>query len=330
MKVLLTGANGFVGSHILDRLVERGCSTAVLLRPGSDTSFIAGHLSAKASLIEVRRGSIEDPATLPPALENVTHVIHCAGRTKACKTDEFYATNQRGTRNVVDAVNANPGQVERLVHVSSLAVSGPGTVEQPAREEGPTRPVSDYGRSKLAGEQEVLNHCKVDFTVVRPPAVYGPRDRGFFSMFQAVQSHLLPRTNSSQALSLVYVEDLAEAVLRVLDAPSASKKIYFAAHPKPVTGREMAEEIAKQLRTWTVPVPLPAVALWPMCLLQEGISKVTGKARLLNLQKFAELRAPGWVCDCSRLQKDVGWFCPTDLREGVARTLAWYQQNRWL
>jgi nucleoside-diphosphate-sugar epimerase len=327
LKVLLTGANGFVGSHILDRLVERGIPTAILLRPHSDRSFIGQHL---ASGIDVRRGSIEEPASLGPALEGITHVIHCAGRTKACRVEEFYATNEGGTRNVVEVVNAHCEQVQRLVHISSLAVAGPGTPEAPAREGGPNAPVSHYGRSKLAAEEIVLRNCRTDFTIIRPPAVYGPRDHGFLPLFKAVKAHVLPRTNGNQALSLVYVEDLAETIVQLVAHPAVSRRTYFAAAVEIVTGARMAQEIARQLGTWTIPLPLPAVALWPMCLGQEAVSRITGRARLLNLQKYAELSAPGWVCDPSRLARETGCTCPTNLRAGVGKSLTWYQNHHWL
>lgn len=326
MKVLLTGANGFVGSHVLDCLQAQGISTAVLLRRSSDRSFIQPHLPA----LEVRTGSITDPASLTAAMAGITHVIHCAGLTKARRNAEFFQTNEQGTRNVVDAINAAGNSVRRLVHVSSLAAAGPAVPEHPVTEADSPRPVSVYGRSKLAGEGQVREHCRAECVIIRPPAVYGPRDSGFFSMFQAIQRHVLPRPCRNQALSLVYVRDLAEAIVAALLHSAAAGKTYFAAGREVVTSRSMAEEIAGQMGGWTVPMPLPAAVLWPVCLSQQIISQITGKASLINLQKFAELRAPGWVCDSSRLPRELGYECSTTLKLGIARTLAWYRQNGWL
>lgn len=315
-----------MGSHILDSLRARGIATAVLLRPTSDQRFLAAHLPG----VEIRTGSISDPESLPRALADITHVIHCAGCTKARRRSEFYDVNHLGTRHVVEAVNGQSSRVRRLVHISSLAVTGPATPENPARETTPLRPVSEYGKSKLAGEMEVRDHCQVEHVIVRPPAVYGPRDTGFLSMFQAVKSHVLPRPSQRQALSLVYVRDLAAAIVTCLEHPAAAGKTYFAASREVVTGRAMAEEIAAQMKRWTIPCPLPAALLWPVCLSQELLSHLTGKASLLNLQKFAELRAPGWVCDPSRLEQELGFTCATSLKEGVAETLNWYKQNKWV
>jgi 2-alkyl-3-oxoalkanoate reductase len=326
LKVLLTGANGFVGSHILDSLRARGIPTAILLRPSSDRGFIEPHLAS----VEIRPGSITDLESLRRAMPGVTHVIHCAGLTKARNEAEFFAVNQAGTANVVTAINEQAGSSKRLVHLSSLAAIGPAGRERPARVEDEPHPVSQYGRSKLAGEAEVRQHCRCEYAIVRPPAVYGPRDRAFLSLFSAVKSHLLPRTSASQALSIVYVSDLAEAVIACLDHPKAAGRTYFAAAPEIVTGRQMAEEIALQMGSWTIPLPMPTPLFWPVCMARELWSRLTRKASLLNMQKFAELRAPGWVCDPSLLKSELAYECPTLLKPGIARSLAWYLDNAWL
>jgi nucleoside-diphosphate-sugar epimerase len=324
--VLLTGASGFVGSHILDHLSRNQIPCVLLLRNTSATTFLQKHLSA----VEVRRGSVTDPSSLAKAMAGVTHVVHCAGLTKALKASEFFEVNQLGTRNVVEALNAQSPPIQRLVHVSSLAVSGPATPAQPATEETPLRPVSVYGKSKLAGEQEVRERCQSQFTIIRPPAVYGPRDTGFLSLFKAVQHHLLPRPKKNQVLSLVYVKDLADAVVTCLCSTKTAGQTYFVASPETVTGRAMAQEIAAEMKGWTMPCPMPAGLLWAVCLTQQVLSQLTRKPSLLNLQKYAELRAPGWVCDSSKLRRETGFECQTRLKEGIGETLEWYRRERWL
>jgi 2-alkyl-3-oxoalkanoate reductase len=315
-----------VGSHILDSLCARGIPVAVLLRASSSRGFIQERLRE----VEVRSGSICDAASLKPALAGVTHVIHCAGCTRARRNEDYYEINHLGTRNIVEALNARGGSPARLVHISSLAVTGPAPAARPAREDDAPRPVSEYGKSKLAAEGEVTAGYRGPFVVLRPPAVYGPRDNGFQAVFKAVKRHLLPRTSARQSLSLVYVKDLAEAVAACLDHPAATGRTYFVAGREVVTLGAMGREIAGQLKVWTVPVPLSPALLWPVCLFNEGWGRLTGTARLMNLQKHAELRAPGWVCDPSRLEREVGCTCPTELRRGIPETLAWYTRHGWL
>ena len=324
MKILLTGANGFVGSHVLDKLRAQGLPTAILLRPSGNRRFIETHLS----WAEVRTGSLSDPASLREAMAGITHLIHCAGCTRAGRCSGFYEVNQAGTRNVIRAVNAQTG-IRRVVHVSSLAASGPAMPANPAREEDAPHPVSEYGKSKLAGELEVVQHCRPEFVILRPAGVYGPRDVEFLRLFKAVKAHLLPRPGR-QALSLVFVQDLAQAIVTCLDHPAAARKTYFAACPQIVTARSMAGEIATQMGVWTVPLPLPALMLWPLCLGEQILSRLTGRASLLSLQKFAELRAPGWVCNPGLLERETGCACRTTIEPGIGQTLQWYRQQRWI
>ncbi len=327
MKVLLTGANGFVGSHILDSLRARDVATAVLLRPSSNKQFIEPHLSR----VEVRLGSIGDPASLREAMRDVTHVIHCAGATKALRVSGLYEVNQAGTRQVVEAVNQRRDQIQRLVHISSLAAAGPSSPAKPICETDVPQPVSEYGRSKLAGEREVTANCQTGFVVLRPPAVYGPRDGEFLRLFKAVKSHLLPRfSGGRQALSFIFVKDLAEAAVTALTHPAANGKTFFVAAPEIVTAGQLADAIAAQMNVWTLPLPLPTAILWPICALQEMLSRLTGKANVLSRQKYPELRAAAWVCDPTKLRQELGFACATDLKHGLAETLQWYRDQRWL
>ena len=327
MKVLLTGANGFVGSHILDRLLELKLPTAILLRAHSDRSFITDHISK----VEVRLGSMDHPSSLGATLDGITHVIHCAGATKALSEAGFFAVNQGGTRNLVEAINQRGTLIERLLLVSSLAAAGPGTKDHPRHEHNDPKPVSAYGRSKLAAEREVVESCQVDWTIIRPPAVYGPRDREFLRLFKAAKCHMLPRFGGGrQELSLVYVTDLAAAIVAALTHANASREIFFAGSPEVVTATELAQRIATELKVQALPLPLPKAMLWFACQWAELASKLTQKPNVLSAQKWPELKAPGWVCDVSKLRGEVGYDCRTSLATGLAKTRAWYEAEGWL
>ncbi|MGD1031465.1 MAG: NAD(P)-dependent oxidoreductase [Opitutaceae bacterium] len=327
MKVLVTGASGFVGSAVVESLLLRGISTSVLLRPKSDRRFIAGSLPE----IELRTGSIGDPESLGAAMRDATHVVHCAGCTKALRIPEFYEVNQLGTRNVVEAANRQEGRIQRLIHVSSQAAGGPAPAEKPALESDAPHPVSEYGKSKLAGEEEVRKSCLADYVILRPSAVYGPRDTAFLPLFKAIKMHVEPRIGGGRMpLSLVFVKDLAEAIAGCLTHPSPGRKTFYVASPETGTPGRMAREIASQLKAWTLPVPVPTAAMWPLCALQEVVSKVSGRPNVLSRQKYPELRAPGWVCDPGRLREVLGICCETTLKDGIAETLAWYLRQGWL
>ena len=240
-RVLLTGANGFLGSHILDRLRAEDLATRVLLRPASDTQFMRAHLGQ----VEVCHGSITDRA----------------GKTKALRVREYYEVNQQGTRHLVEAVNAHAGAVRRLVCISSLAASGPATAAAPAREDTPPNPVSEYGRSKLAGEQEVRRQCRAPFTILRPAAVYGPRDRDVLVSVKWLRAPVRPRFGDErQALSFVFAADAARAVVACLERDAAAGQTYNLAAPEVLTMGGVVREIQRQLGRRSLAVPLPACA----------------------------------------------------------------------
>jgi len=269
-----------VGSHILDRLCAQEIPTSVLLRPTSDTRFVETHLAG----VEIRRGAITDADTLPPALSGVTHVIHCAGCVKARRLEEFYQVNQAGTRNLIEAANRAQAPIERFVHISSLAAFGPAIPADPAKEGQAARPVSVYGKSKWAGELEIRNRCRAPYVIIRPPVVYGPRDYALLPLFRAVRNHIRPLPDRKQELSIIFVEDLADAIMTCLTHYSAAGRTFFAASRDVVTGRQLAAKIASLMGSWTLPLPMPTAALWPVCLAQEVISRITAKASVLSLQ----------------------------------------------
>jgi nucleoside-diphosphate-sugar epimerase len=327
MKVLLTGANGFVGSHVLDQLVARQTPVVVLLRRSSDRRFIA----EKIPQVEVCTGDLDQPASLDDALARVTHVIHCAGATKAIKPEVFFAVNQLGTRNLIGALNRRGSQIERFIQISSIAAAGPATADKPKRELDQPAPISDYGRSKLAAEREVTANCKCDWVILRPPAVYGPRDTEFLRLFKAVKSHVVPRFGGGcQQLTLVFVEDLAASIVTALTHANARRKIFFAGSTEVVTAAELAQCIAAESGVWTIPLPLPNAALWLACQMAELKSRITTKADMLSAQKWAELKASGWVCDVTRLHDELEIECRTSLREGIIKSRDWYRAQGWL
>ncbi len=326
MKVLLTGGNGFVGSHVLDELLRRGHQVALLLRQTSDTRFIADALER----VRVVEGDLQAPDSLAAAVRDAEAVVHCAGTTKALRRRDYFRVNARGTESLVNACNAHARSLRRFVLVSSQAVSGPGTSTEPAREDAAPRPVTVYGRSKMMAEEFVRKGCRAPFTILRPAAVYGPRDADFLVAFKAVADGLAPLIKGGrQRLCSVHVADVADAVMRAL-ADGAGPGPYHLAHPMPLTQREMLEDMSAALGRKPLYVPVPALLLYPALAVRGLLSRIMGRPSVMNLQKVRDYVAPGWVCSTARAAQELGFAARIAFPEGARQTAAWYVEHGWL
>jgi nucleoside-diphosphate-sugar epimerase len=327
LKVLLTGASGFIGSRILARLVLEGIPAAALLRSTSSKDLIR----TEAGRVDIRVGALNDRSSLAGALEGVSHVIHCAGKTKALRISEFEEVNVQGTRNLVEAIGTLGGQIQRLVHLSSLAACGPAVAEAPAREVDPPQPVSAYGRSKLKAERVITESEQTDAVILRPGGVYGPGDSDFFQLFRAVQRGWCPVfAGGQQVLNLVYAEDLAQVAIRCLSAGSVRAGVYHVAHPRVIHALELTEQVAGVMQRRPRLVHLPAALLVPLSWGAELMGRLTGKPGILGIDRRKELMASGWVCDTTRLREEAGLACTTDLEPGLRSTLDWYRKAGWI
>lgn len=203
-KALVTGANGFVGSHLVEALLHRGYRVRCLVRKTSNLRWLSG------LNVEYVYCDIAEKDSLRDAVRGVDFVFHCAGLTKARNREEYFKANAEGTKNLVEVCLKHNPELKRFVYVSSQAAVGPGSDEKPLNEEAPCRPVTHYGESKLEGEKIVLAYVsRLPITIVRPPAVYGPRDTDILGFFKVANSRFRVSFGLGQSfLSLVYVKDL--------------------------------------------------------------------------------------------------------------------------
>ena len=328
MRVLLTGGSGFLGSFVAEQLAAEGHVLRALVRPRSDKKILE-----KLAGVEFAPGAIEDRASLRPAMEGVDAVVHVAGIVKARKPADFFAVNTQGTKNLVEAALAQGG-LKRFVYVSSLAAVGPSPDGTPVPEGAEPRPVTHYGRSKLEGERAALAASdRMPVTVIRPPLIYGPRDRETLAFFTSVKNGVLPMMgDGTNTLSVVYVSDCAAAVVRAVDSNGApSGRAYFVEDGSVHVWREALKDIEAAMgKRAFVRFGMPMGVVKVAAAATQAWGKVTGTAQMLTLDKVNELTQPHWVCSGAGARRDLGWEPKVSWADGVQKAVHWYREAGWL
>lgn len=334
MRVLLTGATGFVGSYAAKALGDAGHQVRCLVRETSDRSA----LEATGIPLEYALGDVCNPASLPDALDGVDAIVHVAGITKGIRREDYFRVNAYGTRILAEAAVARG--VRRFLHCSTLAVAGPMIDGRPVIEDDPPAPVSIYGKSKLVGEELVRRHGnKLDLTIVRPPIVYGPRDKDFFEVFKMASRGfgVSPGLFEAKRYSIIHVEDLAQSLALALEKGktvqdlSGGAGVYYVSDGGIHGWDHLIRKAASALGKGSAfVIPVPEQLSWPVGLVSDLAARLTGKPQIVSLDKARESMGPGFACSIERAQSELGYEPRWPLDDGLAHTAKWYLENRWL
>ena len=325
-RVFVTGATGFIGSHLIDRLIGEGVQVRCLVRDSSDRRWIEG------KDVELIYGDLVDYSVLEAAVAEVDTVFHVAGTTQSPTEEGYYQGNVTGTVNLVKAVLSVNPTLNRFVYVSSQAAAGPSIYGEPVRESDEPNPLTPYGASKLGGEEAVLAFSsQMPVTVIRPPSVYGPRDTGFLVAFRNIQAGIIPVIGwRKRYFSIIYIDDLIDGLLDAAEDENAIDQIYFMASDPPFHWQQISRVIGDILGKKPVTVHVPVFLAYLFALIQEWLTIMRGKIPRVTRQLVRRLAQRYWVCESIKARRELNFRPKVTLEEGIEKTANWYQGEGWL
>ncbi len=325
MRALVTGANGFLGTWLTRRLVERDDFVRCLVRRGGDASSLEG------LEVELLEGDVTDPASLGAAVRGVDVIFHLAGVRRAPARDRFFEVNAEGTRHVCEAMAAT-GAPQRLVLCGSLAASGPSAPDRPRLEDDPLAPEEWYGQSKAEAERIAFSYSdRIQVTAARPSRILGPGDRENLVFFKIVKKGLRLRIGGApRPLSMVDVDDVVELLLLLAERDEAVGQAFFAAGATTTTLEHMQDTIAAHLGIEATTLFIPPPLLRGLGHAADLASRLTGRHLPLNRKLARQLLAPAWTCSTEKAERLLGYRPSRALDDSLKRSAAWYQQRGWI
>jgi len=326
MKTLVTGATGFIGSHLVERLVVEGHDVRCLVRSTSDVRWL------KNLPVEITVGDFFNPDSLREVLQDVRVVHHVAGVTKAQRKQEYWRGNSEVTRRLLGATLKFARSVDRFVHISTQAAVGPSYNGTPVNELTAPHPIDVYGKSKKEAEDACLEFSdKLPITIIRPGAVYGPRDHDTFAFFRWIERGILPIIGSEKKkLALIFARDLVDGILLATKNPGAVGQIYFLANEECPTWGELfsvaGQITGKKLVRWRI----PNFSIYLVAAAAEPLGFLMGKPALFSFEKAKELAQASWSCDVGKAKRELGYEAKTPIVDGMKETIEWYRREGWL
>ena len=323
---MVTGATGFIGSHLVEALLQKGVQVRCLVRKTSDLTWL------KSLPIEVVHGDCNDKASLGESVKGIDQVFHLAGITKAIIEKAYFEVNALGTENLIHACLENNPRLKIFIYLSSQAAAGPCQNGGKKKESDRCQPVSAYGHSKRMGEEFALAHShEIPLLILRPSAVYGPRDRDIYAFFKLLTKRIKPcLSGQDQHISLCYVQDIIQAILLAAEAQESSGELFFLSDGHDYRLEEIGDIFAQAMGITPVCIRLPEWMIFGIASFSEYLSKLSGKPPLLNKGKVEEMIQKNWVCDITKAKILLGFEPQFKLLQGAKLTFEWYRKENWL
>ncbi|MFO1518607.1 MAG: NAD(P)-dependent oxidoreductase [bacterium] len=325
MKIFLTGASGFLGSHTAHELIRRGNDVSALMRKTSSREGLP-------SALRFIEGALPDCRNLKEALEAADVVVHVAGVVKTLKKETFYEVNALGTENLVREILSLKNPPKLFLHISTIAVHHSDREEDFCLSPESCRPLTHYGKSKLEGEKALSPlKGKIKTIVLRPPVLYGPRDQELLPMFKAVKWGIVPVFGRGEnELSVCYVEDVARAIADLTERPPAEDDIFCLDDGSVQTWKSMLQTLSEVVGRKAVSLPIPPFLFRPGAWFSQTFATLTGKPTIFTVDKVNEMEQPRWVCGHRKLSECTNWKPSVSFREGARKTFDFYRKEKVL
>jgi len=325
-KILVTGATGFVGSHLVERLLSRQCIVHCAVRNTSNLQWL------DPTRLTLHTVDLSHPVSLKEALHNTEYVFHCAGLTKAKTRKEYFLSNAEASAKLYQACSEYGAKLKSIIHLSSLAATGPANHNQPVDENSECRPITHYGESKLAGEKIAMEFsASLPIVILRPPVVYGPRETDFFKYLKTISKGWNPVVGRvRRELSLIYVKDLVNAMVEAVTQPTSKENIFFVTDGNSYEWDEVAQATMKILKVRARTVVIPEMVMFPAACLMEILACLGTRPALLNRQKVKEICETSWTASSKKFFSSHSFRPHYDLNRGLNESVDWYKKNRWI
>jgi dihydroflavonol-4-reductase len=323
---VVTGANGFVGSHLVDFLLSRKYQVRCIVRKTSDLKWLEG------KNVEIFDGGLFDKNGLRKAFKDAGYIYHVAGVVKSKTPDGYFRGNVDTTGSLLEAALEYRENIKRFLIVSSQTAAGPSYDGKPVDENDEPHPITTYGRSKLAQEDLAKEYMdRLPVTICRAPAVYGERDTEIFIFFQTFAKGLFTTIGFDRKLiSLIHVNDLVRGFVQAAENSDAAGKIYFISSEKFYTWEEIGEITKRIMQKKPLHVKVPHTVVYFIAAIAQFFALFSSKPATLNLEKARDITRHAWICSTQKAVEEIGYTQQISIEEGIKRTVAWYKEQGWL
>ncbi len=326
LTAVITGASGFVGSHLTDLLLKENYKVRCIVRKTSNLKWL------KDKNVEIHTCELTDKEGLKKIFYGADYIYHVAGVVKSKKPQGYFEGNVDTTRALLEVAEEFKENIKRFLVVSSQTSSGPSAIDNPITEEEPCKPITTYGRSKLAQEECAKTFMdRLPITICKVAAVYGERDTEIFIFFNTFSKGLMTSIGlKDKQVSLLHVADVVRGLYLAAISQNSVGKSYFITSEKYYTWKEVGDVTSKVMNKKPIKVKVPHFIVYTIAAIAQFFSLFSSKAATLNIEKGKDITRPAWISDYRKAYKDFNFKQEISLEEGIRRTVEWYKKERWL